>query len=144
MTFEDIFKAWEVDSFVDKTELSDESLKIPKLHHKYSLMFYTERTILRNLEAEYKTLKFNKTDFFANGPDEETIKLNWKLPPKGRILKVEIQSYVESDQDIINLSLKIGLQQDKVDFIDSIIKTINHRGYIIRNAIDFEKWIGGN
>jgi hypothetical protein len=35
MKFEDVFASWEKDSVIDRTELADESLKIPKLHHKY-------------------------------------------------------------------------------------------------------------
>jgi hypothetical protein len=34
MKFEELFNEWEKDSSIDKTELADEALRIPKLHHK--------------------------------------------------------------------------------------------------------------
>ena len=35
MVLEEIYELWHKDSIIDKTELGDESLKIPQLHHKY-------------------------------------------------------------------------------------------------------------
>ena len=143
MKFEDIFTAWEKDSTIDRTELADESLKIPKLHHKYYSIFVAERATLRKLESEFKKLKLEKYEFFTQGPTEETRDKGWQMPARGMILKADIPMYMEGDQDIIDLSLKIGMQQEKVEFLESIIKTFQTRGYIIKNAIDFVKFSMG-
>lgn len=143
MKFEDIFTAWEKDSTIDRTELADESLKIPKLHHKYYSIFVAERATLRKLESEFKKLKLEKYEFFTQGPTEETRDKGWQMPARGMILKADIPMYMEGDQDIIDLSLKIGMQQEKVEFLESIIKTFQTRGYIIKNAIDFVKFTMG-
>ena len=143
MKFEDIFASWEKDSTIDRTELADESLKIPKLHHKYYSMFVAERTVLRRLESEMKKLKLDKYEFYTQGHTEETKEKGWRLPAKGLILKADIPMYMEADQDIIDLSLKIGMQQEKVEFLESIIKTFQTRGYIIKNAIEFTKFTMG-
>jgi hypothetical protein len=90
-----------------------------------------------------KQLKLDKYEFLTQGPNEETKDKGWKLPPKGMILKGDIPMYLDGDQDIINLSLKIGLQQEKVELLDSIIKTIINRNFIIRNAIDWQKFTMG-
>lgn len=143
MKFEEIFASWEKDSEIDKTNLAEESLIIPKLHHKYYTMFVTERSVLRKLEAEMKRLKLDKYEFYTQGPTEETKEKGWRMPARGMILKADIPMYMESDQDIIDLSLKIGMQQEKVEFIESILKTLQTRGYIIKNAIDFVKFTMG-
>jgi hypothetical protein len=52
--------------------------------------------------------------------------------------------YIEADEDIIKLSLKIGVQQEKIDFLESIIKTIINRGYNIKSAIEFIKFTNGS
>lgn len=143
MKFEDIFAAWEKDSTIDRTELADESLKIPKLHHKYYSMFVAERATLRKLEADMKKLKLDKHEFFTLGPNEETRDKGWRLPARGMILKADLPLYMEGDQDIIDLSLKIGMQQEKVEFLESILKTFQTRGYIIKSAIDFTKFTMG-
>jgi len=143
MKFEDIFAAWEKDSTIDRTELADESLKIPKLHHKYYTIFVAEKAALRKLEADMKKLKLDKHEFFTLGPNEETKDKGWRLPARGMILKADLPLYMEGDQDIIDLSLKIGMQQEKVEFLESILKTFQTRGYIIKNAIDFTKFTMG-
>jgi len=143
MKFEDLFSSWEKDSVIDRTELGDESLKIPKLHHKYYSIYVTEKAILRKLESEMKKLKLDKYEFFTQGPTEETKEKGWRMPARGMILKADIPLYMEGDQDIIDLSLKIGMQQEKIEFLESIIKSFQTRGYIIKNAIDFARFTMG-
>ena len=143
MKIEEIFEYWEQDSQIDKTELGDAALNIPKLHHKYFQLLVNEKMQLRKLEAEFKRLKLDKYEFLTQGPNEDTKDKGWKLPPKGMILKGDIPMYMEADEDIINISLKIGLQQEKVELLDSIIKTIINRNFVIRNAIDWQKFTMG-
>jgi hypothetical protein len=143
MKIEEIFEQWEQDSKIDKTELGDAALDIPKLHHKYFQILVNEKMQLRKLEAEFKRLKLDKYEFFTQGPNEDTKDKGWKLPPKGMILKGDIPMYMEADEDIINISLKIGLQQEKVELLDSIVKTIINRNFVIRNAIDWQKFTMG-
>jgi hypothetical protein len=143
MKIEDIFTQWKEDSEIDRTELGDEALKIPKLHHKYYQMFISERLLLRNYEAEMKQLKLDKYEFYTQGPNEETREKGWELPAKGLILKADIPMYMDADKDIVKLSLKIGLQQEKIELLESIIKSLVNRGYNIKAAIDWTKFTMG-
>lgn len=143
MKFEDIFDEWKRDSEIDQTDLGNESLRIPKLHHKYYMLLLAERSSLRKLEAQMKQLKLSKYEFYSQGHTEETKKLGWELPPRGIILKADIPMYLEADKDIIDLSLKIGVQGEKVDFLDSILKSLQTRNFLIKNAIDFLRWTNG-
>lgn len=143
MKLEDIFAEWEKDSKIDRTELGEESLKIAQLHHKYFKIFSNERLTLRKLNVDYKQLKLAKYEFYTMGPTEETQELGWQLPPQGKILRADAQQYVEADKDIINLSLKIGLQEEKLELLESIIKGLNSRGYNIKTALDYLKFTSG-
>lgn len=140
MKLEEIQSFWEKDSQVDRTELGEEALKIPQLHSKYFKIYSQERLILRKLEADMKQLRLAKFEFYTQGPTKENQDLGWTLPPIGKILKSDANSYIEGDQDIINLSLKIGMQQEKIEFLDSIIRSLNNRGYNIKVAVDWEKF----
>lgn len=144
MNLEAILELWNEDSQIDRTELGDEAIKIPKLHHKYYRIFTEERMILRTLEHELKVLKLDKFEFFSQGPNEDTKARGWKLPAKGIILKSEVPTYIDGDKDIIKLSLKIGLQHEKVELLESIIKSLTNRGYQIKSAIDWQKFVMGN
>ncbi len=143
MKFEDIFDEWKTDSEIDKTDLGNESLKIPRLHHKYYMMLVSEKASLKKLDAQMKQLRLSKYEFYSQGHTEETKKLGWELPPRGIILKADIPMYIESDNDIIDLSLKIGMQGEKVEFLESIIKSLHNRNFLIKNAIDFIKYLSG-
>ena len=57
-----------------------------------------------------------------------------------KILKSDLSLYIDSDKDIINHNLKVAYQKEKIDFLESVIRTINNRGFQIKNAIDWEKF----
>ena len=144
MSIDEILEQWQQDTKIDRTELGDEALNIPKLHHKYFQILVKEKMILRKQESEMKQLKLDKYEFLTQGPNEETKDKGWKLPPRGMILKGDIPMYLEGDQDIINLSLKIGYQQEKLELLDSIIKSVMNRGFLIKSAIDWQKFTMGS
>lgn len=143
MNINEITSLWKEDVNIDITELSKEALEIPKLHHKYYQILINEKMLLKKHEYEYKKLKLDKYEFYTQGPSEETIKKGWELPAKGIILKSDIPMYMDADPDLINLSLKISYQQEKIDCLESIIKSIMNRGFLIRNAIDWQKFTMG-
>lgn len=143
MNIEEIMTLWEEDTKIDRTELGDEALKIPKLHSKYYNIMIKEKLSLKRLEAELKQLRLDKYEFYTQGHNEETKEKGWKLPAKGLILKSDLPMYIDSDKDIVELSLKIGLFQQKIEMLDSIIKTIINRGFIIKTALDWQKFTMG-
>ena len=144
MKIDKIFEEWDTDTDLDKTELGDEALKVSKLHHKYFRILSQERITRRSLEAEMKVLKLEKFEFYTQGPSRESVERGWVMPPIGKVVKSEVNNYMEADKDIIDISLKIGIQSEKIDLLESIIKTILSRGYNIKAAIDWEKFkMGG-
>jgi len=119
-------------------------LKVSKLHHKYFRILSQERITRRSLEADLKVLRLEKFEFYTQGPSKESVERGWEMPPIGRVVKSEVNNYMEADKDMITLSLKIGIQNEKIDLLESIIKTILSRGYNIKAAIDWEKFkMGG-
>ena len=144
MKIDEILELWEKDSKVDGAEIGDEAIKIAKLHHRYYQILVNEKFVLRSHEAEMKKLKLDKYEFYTQGPNEETEKKGWKIPAKGLILKADIPMYMDADDDIIRLSLRIGIQQEKIDLLESVIKTIMNRGYNLKVALEWQKFINGS
>lgn len=143
MKLEEIQSLWEEDSQIDRTELGEESLKISKLHNKYFKIFSNERLSLRKLEMDYKSLYKLKYQYYQGIlSDEEYKELGWE-PFQLKVLKQDIPVYIEGDADIININLRIGLQSEKVSYVESIIKSIANRGYQIKNVIEWEKFTNG-
>jgi hypothetical protein len=50
---------------------------------------------------------------------------------------------LESDKDIIQSSVKIVNQKEKLAFLEEVIKNINQRNFQIKNAIDWKKFTNG-
>ena len=140
MQLAEIQKQWERDACVDRTELGEESLRIPQLHSKYYQIYSTERTQLRALEYQLVNLKRLKFEFYAGTISEEDLKANGWDPNPLRILRSDIPMYLESDPDISKLAARTDLQRDKIEFVESIIKSLTSRGYQIKAAIDWEKF----
>lgn len=143
MKLEEIQNLYAEDVEIEPTDLSSESLKIPKLQLKYHRIYSQENMILKKLETEMKILKRDKFEFFVDGPSLESKAKGWKFPAKGRIIKSDASMYIDADQDVIQLNLKIALQREKVDFLDAILKQLNNRGYNIKTALDFIKYTNG-
>lgn len=140
MKINEIFDFWEVDSKIDRQELGEEAIKISVLHSKYYKIYINERLALKKYEAELKQLKLEKFEFYTQGPTKDQIDKGWQLPTIGRIVRGDVDRYLEADKDIINLTLKIAVQNEKIDLLESIIRTLRDRNFNIRAAIDWAKF----
>lgn len=144
MNVSDIMSLWEKDSKIDQTELANESLKVPQLHHKYYKIYVEEAIRLKDLEMKYKSLYKLKYEYYMGTIDKQTLdQYGWEPNPL-RILKQDLSIYIDSDVDLQQKTATIEMQKQKLSMIESIIKTINNRGYLIKNAIDWERFkVGG-
>ena len=143
MKLEEIHEQWSKDSQLDSVDLDHSALGIAKLHHKYYEFLSKEKLVLRKLESEAKTLKLDKYEFYTDGPTQDQIDMGWKLPAKGKILRSDVGMYLDGDSDIIKMNLRVAYQQEKIDVLESIIKTIHNLGWHIRAAVDFRKMQAG-
>lgn len=145
MTIDEIFELWSKDSIIDRTELGKEAIDIPKLHNKYYRIYINEKMKLIKQEADLKQLIALRHDFYSGTLDDETIKElgwwdAWVTFGRRTILKTEIPRYLESDNVIIEKQLKIAAQREKVQLLDSIIKSLVNRGFNIKAAIEWSKF----
>ena len=143
MKLEEIQEFWNADREIDITELATESVRIPQIHDKYLKIYIDERIRLKGLQFELTKLVRLKTDYYAGKlTQEELEKLGWEQFLE-RLLKNEISTYIEADDDIIKLKKNIVLLEEKIHYLDSIIKMISNRGFQIKSAIDWIKYKKG-
>ena len=144
MKLEEIHDMWTQDCEINRIELGEEALKIPKLHSKYLRMFSEERMVLRKLLEDRGALRLLKTDYYRGVLPEEDLRANGWEPFRLSVLKSDLPTYLDADKDVVRINLKISVQQEKVDTLEAIIKSISNRGFLIKSAIDFEKFkVGG-
>jgi DNA replication protein DnaD len=140
MNIDELFDLWGKDSQIDRTEIDVESSNIPQLHHKYYKLFSAERLRLRKLEQDYKSLFKDKWDYYQGNMAEEDLKEKGWNPNPMRILKQDLDKYIDSDPDIIKHNLRISVQKEKVDFLDSVLRMISNRSFQLKGVIDWERF----
>lgn len=142
MKLEEIEALWEQDSKIDRTDLDNESLKIPTLHSKYYKIYLREKVQLKAEEQEYKLFYKLKHEYYTGKMSKEELdEHGWE--PFQFVLKNDLQVYIDSDKDIAERLLKLQVQREKVELLESVIKTLNGRGFLIKNAIDFIRFTSG-
>lgn len=140
MKIEEYIDEWQKDTKIDNTELGIESLKIPELHSKWLRVLTKERQRLKSLQIRKQQLNKTLHEYFSgdlNNPDD-LAEIN-REPFLKKVLRADLASYIETDSDMIELNLKIVYQQELVDVLDEIVKSINGRNWIIRNAVEWYK-----
>ena len=140
MTLDQLNDEWSKDSQIDRTELGDEAIRIPQLHSKYFKLYSQERLTLRKSVEASKSLLRDLNFYYLGSLDMETISdYGWEQN-EHIILKSDVSMHIDAHPDWIQSNLKIAYQQEKVDFLESIIKSLNGRGFNINAAIQWEKF----
>ena len=143
MKLEEIQELWNRDREIDISELATESIRIPQIHDKYLKIYVDEKIKLRKLQLNLTKISKMNSDYYSGRMSQEELdRLEWQ-PFLVKVLKGEVNSYVESDDDIIKLKETIALMEEKINYIDSVIRMINNRGFQIKSAIDWIKYKDG-
>lgn len=140
MTIEELLTMWVEDSKIDGSQLDTESINVPRLHSKYLKLLSGARLKLRRLKLRQKTLTRDLVDYYRgdlNNP-EDLARLNKEPWPKS-VMKADIPSYVDSDEQMLQLLTAMIAQEEIVDVCTEIIKSINSRGYQIGTAVNYKK-----
>jgi hypothetical protein len=140
---EEIEKMWAEDAIINETNLTQEGSKIPQLHSKYYKLYFRAVMKMNKLKADLKVLEKDKMEYYNGTMAEEDLKdRGWK-PYALKILRSDMDKYIQSDRDIINLCLKIDYYNGLAKFLEDIIRQINNRNFILKNMVDFLKFQSG-
>jgi len=125
---------------INDIELDLESLKTPQLHNKY-LKHYTKfKLLLTRTEDELRIIKRDKWEYYTGKADPQVYQLK---PFNFKILKTDIDKYLEADEDIQKLTQKVAYLNTVVDFLDRTLRIIVNRTYVIKNAIEWKRFTSG-
>lgn len=136
-----IQKMWEQDSKIDIDNLHTESLNIPILHAKYFDLYNTIILLKKKAEQQKKKIRHERYEYFTGKADPE-VYLENPFPKKIRD-KETLQGYLDSDEKLSQVILKIDYYDTLLNYIESILKQILQRNYQIKNSIDFIRFQSG-
>ena len=144
MKFEEIQKLWTSDCNIDETELAQESVKIPQLHNKYLIFYSNEKLKFKELKILFTGLVKRKRDYYSGRMSGEELEAaDWE-PFQYKLLKADVQEYIDADENVIESKKMLALQEEKVDYLEAIVKGLSTRGYLIKNAIDWKRFTEGH
>ena len=132
---------WVKDSKLDPDNLHTESLTIPSLHAKYFEIYNTIFLLRKKAEQQRKNIRHDRYEYFAGKADPDVYVDN-PFPKKIRD-KETMQKYLDADEKLSGVSLKIDYYETMLVYIESILKQITNRTYQIKNAIEFMRFNAG-
>jgi hypothetical protein len=138
---ESIQKMWEKDSKIDIDNLHVESLNISTLHAKYFDLYNSIILLKKKAEQQRKNIRHERYEYYSGKADPEVYQED-PFPKKIRD-KDTMQKYLDADEKLININLKIDYYETLINYIESILKQVTNRTYQIKNAIEFIKFQAG-
>ena len=140
MTFDELQALADKDLKINDTELDLESLKTPQLHNKY-MKFHNQYTnLLKKAEQDLARLTREKWEYYTGKSDASVYA---KKPFNFKLLRQDVDKYLDSDEDIQRAKQKVDYLQTTTDFLDKTIRQISNRTFTIKNAIEWRKFTSG-
>ena len=125
---------------VDDEHLDTESLKNQEIKAKYLDHKSKFELLLFKAKGDYKRLYREKWEYYGRKADA---KIYASKPFDLKVLKTDLGVYISADEEIIDAENKIGYLETVVDYIKGVIKSVDNRGWDIKNAIEWKKFEAG-
>ena len=140
MTLDELQAEAAKDLKVNDEHLDTESLKNQEIKSKYLDHKAKFELLLWKAKGDYKRLYREKWEYYGGKSDA---KIYAAKPFDFKVLKTDLQIYISSDSDVIELSNKIAYLETTIKFIDGVIKSIDNRGWDIKHAISWKQFEAG-
>ena len=140
MTLEELQESVDRDFKLDDTELDSESIKIPLLHNKYLQHYNKFSLLLKNAELEHKLITREKWEYYTGKADESVYK---EKPFDLKVLKSDVHIYMDSDDELQRADQKTAYLNQVVKYLEQVLRSINNRTFLIKNAIEWKKFTSG-
>ena len=140
MTLEELQEQVDKDLKINEAELDLESLKTPQIHNKYLKHYNNFKLLMTRAESDYKILKRVKWEYYTG---KASPKVYQEKPFNLKIMKSDLDKYLDSDEDLIKSKQKIQYLETVVNYLDRTLKIVGGRDWQIRNAIEWRKFTSG-
>ena len=125
---------------VNDEKLDSESLKNQELYAKYLEHKSRFELLSHKARADYKRVYKERWEYYGGKSDA---KVYASKPFDLKVLKTDLHIYIESDKDIIEAQHKVAYLDTVIKYLDGVLKSINSRGWDIKNSIEWKKFEAG-
>jgi len=141
MNLEKILEMWEADSNIDMDNLHDESIKVPQIHQKYYTLYTTIKLMLARSEDLYSKVKLERHNYYTGrAPAEVYVEEPFPYRVKE---KENIQMHLSADEKVSKAKMKVEYNKVMLEALEDILRMIHARGYQVKNAIDYLRFMSG-
>ena len=140
MTLDELKLQVKKDLEVDDETLDKESYKNQELYAKYLDHKTNFELLLYKAKGDYKILFKDKWEYYGGKADA---KIYVTKPFDLKVLKTDLNIYIESDEEIIKLEHKIAYLETTIKYIDGVLRSIQSRGWDIKSAISWKQFEAG-
>jgi uncharacterized protein YozE (UPF0346 family) len=141
ISLDEIQMMWKKDSEINIDDLHNESLNISPLHSKYYEIYNNITLLKKQSLITYKVKKLERSNFY-NGKAEPEVYQEEPFPYKIRD-KESLSRYLDADEHLNKILLKIDYYDVILKYLEEIIKMISNRTYQIKNSIEFLRFQSG-
>jgi hypothetical protein len=144
MKLSEIQDMWSKDAKINELDLGKSSIQIAELHAKYLNILSNTKLQLRKCEADYLRLRRTKFKYYRGEMTLDELKEhNWNQYQGLKPLKNEVEDIVNCDEDVIRCVDKVEYMKAMLYQLEQIIRSLNGRGWEIKNAIEWTKFTIG-
>ena len=136
-----IQQMWEKDSKIDIDDLHTESLNIPILHAKYYDLYNNLMLLRKKAEQQKKNVRHERYEYYSGKADPD-VYIKDPFPKKIRD-KDTMTKYLDADERLSTVSMKIEYYDVMLRYLEEILKQIGNRTYQIKNSIEFMRFSSG-
>ena len=140
MTLDELKLQVQRDLKVDNEHLDTESLKNQEIKANYLDYKSRYELLLYKAKGDYKRMYRDKWEYYGGKADA---KIYATKPFDLKVLKTDLSVYISADEEMINAENKVGYLETVVDYIKGVIKSVDNRGWDIKNAIEWRKFEAG-
>ena len=140
MDLDKINEMWAVDSVIDDILLDTATIKIPQLHQKYLTLLTNFRLLSKKANQELDKARFMKWLYYSGKADPKVYE---DKPFPYKILKSDVQNWVNVDEDIHKIEMKLELYETTLKTLEEILKQIHQMSFNIKNIIQWRTFTHG-
>ena len=120
---------------LDQESYKNQNIKAKWLDHRTK---YDQLLIIA--KANHQKMYREKWEYYGGKADA---KVYAAKPFDLKVLKNDLAMYITSDEEVIALANKIGYLETVIKYLEGVIKSIDNRGWDIKNAIEWKKFEAG-
>lgn len=133
---------WKKDAVLNILEPDIELRKISPLHAKYLTILSSHRRALKEGERRLTKLKRLKYEYYTGRMDKVTLdKYEW--PPFPYTLKGDLNTYLDSDKELLNARAVLSIHEEVVDLTERILKELGSRTFQLKDIISWARFTSG-